>query len=73
MNKTEIKCLLLDNGVSGVVSTQKLASALGWNIRTISGAVTSGKLKRIDRNAFALDDVVNWLYANQRYIVRLNK
>lgn len=71
MNKTEIKNLLISNGISGVVSTRRLADVLGLSSRTITAAKNKGQLPQIDRNTFALDSIVTWLHGHQRYLVNI--
>lgn len=72
MNKTEIKNLLIQCGISGVVSTRRLADVLGLSVRTISAAKNKGQLAQIDRNTFALDGIVTWLHGHQRYLIHVS-
>ena len=71
MNKTEIKNLLISNGISGVASTRRLADVLGLSVRTITSAKNKGDLPQIDRNTFALDCIVTWLHGHQRYLIKI--
>lgn len=72
MNKTQIRELLERNGISGIVSGNYLAEKLGFNIRTINKEAETGRLRKIDRNAYDLDSVIQWLFTRQRYAVKLN-
>lgn len=71
MNKTEIEAAIRAHGITGITSTERLAHVLRLSARTIYAAKNGGGLKQIDRNTFALADVVNWLHGNPRYLVPL--
>ena len=72
MNKNQIRELLLRNGISGIVSGNYLAEKLGFNVRTINKEAETGRLHKIDRNSYDMESVVQWLFARQRYAVKLN-
>ncbi len=71
MNKTEIKNLLIAHGVNGVISAKDLAKILGFATNTINDAKLRGELRSIDRGTYALNAVVDWLYARQRFLTRI--
>lgn len=72
MNKNQIRELLLRNGISGIVSGNYLAEKLGFNVRTINKEAETGRLHKVDRNSYDIESVVQWLFARQRYAVKLN-
>ena len=71
MNKSKIRELLAAAGVAGVVKGAQLAAALKISKRTVANAKTKGELKQVDRGTYAADAVVEWLYANPRYLTRI--
>lgn len=71
MNKTAIKNLLAQAGISGVVTTKRLADALKMSVRTVNGAKNKGDLRQIDRNTFDTDSIVDWLFRRPRYLNRM--
>ena len=73
VKKDCIRTMLVDSGVDVVVTTRGLAEALGLSVRTITGAKNKGELKQLDRNCYELDSVVEWLYANPRYITGIRR
>ena len=72
MNKNAIKELIAPCFTGGIASSQKLASFLGYERHILILAKNKGKLKQIDRGVYTIDDVVNWLSANPRYLSRIN-
>lgn len=71
MNKTAIRNLLADLGISGVVSSRRLAHALNLSIRTISAEKLKGHIRQVDRNTYDLESIVEWLHAHPRYMTRI--
>ena len=72
MNKTAIKELISPCFTAGVATEIVIASFLKYERRTLNAAKNKGKLKQIDRGVYAIDDVVNWLCANPRYLSRIS-
>lgn len=72
MNKNQIRELLLRNGICGIVSGNYLAEKLGFTVRTINKEAETGRLHKVDRNSYDMESVVQWLFARQRYAVKLN-
>ena len=72
MNKSAIKELIAPCFTAGVASVQEVCGFLKYNRHTLNSEKNKGKLKQIDRGVFAIDDVVNWLFANPRYLSRVN-
>jgi len=73
VKKECIRRMLVDSGVDEVTTTRNLAGALGLSVRTITGAKNKGELKQLDRNCYDLDSIVEWLYANPRYITGIRR
>lgn len=73
MNKQLIKEMLSPCFTAGVATTSQIAGFLNLSCRTISTAHEKGKLRKIDRGVYSIDDVVNWLFANPRYISKITK
>ena len=71
MNKTAIRTLLAGLGISGVVSSKRLADALKISIRTINAEKLRGHVRQIDRNTYDLESIVEWLYSHPRYMTRI--
>ncbi len=71
MNKTAIRTLLIDLGITGVVSTRKLAETLNLAKRTIASEKLKGHIRQIDRNTYELEDIVEWLHRYPRYLIGL--
>lgn len=71
MNKTAIRTLLAGLGISGVVSSKRLADALKISIRTINAEKLKGHVRQIDRNTYDLESIVEWLYSHPRYMTRI--
>ena len=71
MNKTEIKRLLTEHGLAGVATTRRVADVLGITVQTINAAKNAGKIRQLDRNCYDVDSIVNWLYGNPRYLVKI--
>lgn len=72
MNKTAIKELISPCFIAGIASEKTIASFLKYERHTLCIARNKGKLKQIDRGVYAIDDVVNWLCANPRYLSRIS-
>jgi hypothetical protein len=73
MNKQLLKEMLSPCFTAGVATTSQIAAFLNLSYRTISGASEKGKLRKIDRGVYNIDDVANWLCANPRYIAKITK
>lgn len=71
MNKTAIRTLLIELGITGVVSTRKLAETLNLAKRTIASEKLKGHIRQIDRNTYGLEDIVEWLHRHPRYLIGL--
>ena len=71
MNKTAIQTLLIELGITGVVSTRKLAETLNLAKRTIASEKLKGHIRQIDRNTYDLEGIVEWLHRFPRYLTRL--
>ena len=72
MNKNQIRELLTKHGICGIVSGNYLAEKLGFTVRTINKEAETGRLHKVDRNSYDMESVVQWLFARQRYAVKLN-
>lgn len=70
MNKTAIRTLLIELGITGVVSTRKLAETLNLAKRTIASEKLKGHIRQIDRNTYDLEGIVEWLHRFPRYLTR---
>ena len=71
MNNTEIRNLLSQLGLTGVVTTKGLAEFLGLAPQTINAAKNAGKLHQLDRNCFDINSIVNWLFENPRHLTKI--
>ena len=71
MNKNKIREMLAAAGIVGVTNRLRLAAALKISPRTVSDAKTKGELKQVDRGTYSVDGIVEWLFANPRYLSRL--
>lgn len=73
MNKKEIKEILLPYFTAGVITEKHLAEALKYERRVINTNKNKGLLRQVDRGTYAIDDVVNWLFAAPRYLRRMSR
>lgn len=71
MGKNEIKKMLMDQGMQPVETVARVAMFLKINPRTLNKWKLEGKIKPIDKATYSLNDIVNLLYENPRYIARI--
>lgn len=72
LTKKSVIDILSKRFVCPIVTTKQLAESLKVSQIAIRKARLSGKLKAVDRNCFDLDAVAEWLYANPRFLTKIN-
>lgn len=70
--KSEIKEILIAKGIKNYISTNLLADKLGICRQTIYRARKNNQLHAIANNCYHLENIVEWIYKNPKYIIPPN-
>lgn len=67
-SKDGIRDWLTERGARSIMSASAVATIIGVTARVIKNAESRQELSSIDKSTYPIESVVQWLYANPRYI-----
>lgn len=67
-SKNGIREWLTERGAKGLMSASAIATIIGVTPRVIKNAEARGDLSIVDKSTYPIESVIEWLYANPRYI-----
>lgn len=67
-SKAGIRDWLLERGAKGLMSASAIAAIIGVTPRVIKNAEARKDLSVVDKSTYPIESVIEWLYANPRYI-----